>query len=182
MTQNSRPSLIDSFLGCLRGCFGFYKSMCAPIGDEEHYHSTKIDDQAAQKPLLYDSFLSSSTYDIEHNYFNINSNSLQNLEKTITSSVQQDEGSSDDSHEFRNHGLMFWNETRKQWLGPRSKKHRRKSQEINNPRISWNATYENLLGSNRRFQQPIPLAEMVDFLVDVWEQEGLYDNTTFGIL
>lgn len=76
---------------------------------------------------------------------------------------------------------------------------------------SWNATYECLLGTNKRFPQPIPLSvshlqnycffqiflilgirvnstlltywldqsknwqEMVDFLVDIWEQEGLYD-------
>ncbi|KAE8680821.1 putative small heat-shock protein [Hibiscus syriacus] len=40
---------------------------------------------------------------------------------------------------------------------------------------SWNATYESLLGSNKPFPQPIPLPEMIDFLVDVWEQEGLYD-------
>ncbi|KAE8696121.1 hypothetical protein F3Y22_tig00110676pilonHSYRG00080 [Hibiscus syriacus] len=41
--------------------------------------------------------------------------------------------------------------------------------------ICWNATYESLLGSNKSFPQPIPLSEMIDFLVDVWEQEGLYD-------
>uniref|UniRef100_A0A8R7PX56 DUF4050 domain-containing protein n=1 Tax=Triticum urartu TaxID=4572 RepID=A0A8R7PX56_TRIUA len=66
---------------------------------------------------------------------------------------------------------------------------------------SWNATYESLLGSTKTFAQPIPLGvrspanliacysshlslliflvfqwqEMVDFLVDGWEQEGLYD-------
>uniref|UniRef100_A0A453EBK8 Gag1-like clamp domain-containing protein n=1 Tax=Aegilops tauschii subsp. strangulata TaxID=200361 RepID=A0A453EBK8_AEGTS len=40
---------------------------------------------------------------------------------------------------------------------------------------SWNAAYESLLGSNKPFPQPIPLHEMVDFLVDIWEQEGLYD-------
>ncbi|PVH66585.1 hypothetical protein PAHAL_1G287600 [Panicum hallii] len=39
----------------------------------------------------------------------------------------------------------------------------------------WNATYESLLGSNKPFSQPIPLGEMVDLLVDAWEQEGLYD-------
>ncbi|KAB5553338.1 hypothetical protein DKX38_010649 [Salix brachista] len=39
----------------------------------------------------------------------------------------------------------------------------------------WNATYESLLGSNKPFSRPVPLAEMVDFLVDAWEQEGLYD-------
>lgn len=71
---------------------------------------------------------------------------------------------------------------------------------------SWNATYESLLGTNKRFYKPIPLSvstsillvaiymcgiygicrllltingfnwqEMVEFLVDRWEQEGLYD-------
>ncbi|CAN0838626.1 hypothetical protein LINGRAHAP2_LOCUS2258 [Linum grandiflorum] len=40
---------------------------------------------------------------------------------------------------------------------------------------SWNASYESLLGSRNRFTRPVPLSEMVDFLVDVWEQEGLYD-------
>ncbi|KAG6733939.1 hypothetical protein I3842_01G247800 [Carya illinoinensis] len=40
---------------------------------------------------------------------------------------------------------------------------------------SWNASYESLLGSNKPFPQSIPLVEMVDFLVDIWEQEGLYD-------
>ncbi|CAI0444360.1 unnamed protein product [Linum tenue] len=40
---------------------------------------------------------------------------------------------------------------------------------------SWNSSYESLLGSNKPFTRPVPLAEMVDFLVDVWEQEGLYD-------
>lgn len=66
--------------------------------------------------------------------------------------------------------------------------------------FSFDASYETLLGTNKPFPQPIPLSvslaelvawlvlslllvdsihlnfqEMVDFLVDVWEQEGLYD-------
>ncbi|KAK1576127.1 hypothetical protein Q3G72_004175 [Acer saccharum] len=51
-------------------------------------------------------------------------------------------------------GLLLWNQTRQR---------------------CWNATYDSLLGSNKPFPQPIPLPEMVDFLVDVWEQEGMYD-------
>ncbi|KAL1063681.1 hypothetical protein V6Z11_D13G159400 [Gossypium hirsutum] len=42
------------------------------------------------------------------------------------------------------------------------------------PIMSWTTTYEDLLCSTERFQQPIPLA-MVDFLVDTWHEEGLYD-------
>ncbi|KAF1002720.1 uncharacterized protein LOC141700394 isoform X1 [Apium graveolens] len=41
--------------------------------------------------------------------------------------------------------------------------------------FGWSSTYESLLTSNKRFTKPIPLAEMVDFLVDIWEQDGMYD-------
>lgn len=100
---------INQFLICLeliqrRSCFGFYKSAYAPIEGEEHYNSSKIDDRASQKPLLYDSFLSSSTYDLEHSYFNQNNSSLHSLEKGISSANHQAEGSGVDSHEFKNHG------------------------------------------------------------------------------
>ncbi|MQL78747.1 hypothetical protein Taro_011198, partial [Colocasia esculenta] len=40
---------------------------------------------------------------------------------------------------------------------------------------SWCTAYEDLLSTNQPFPQPIPLAEMVDFLVDIWHEEGLYD-------
>ncbi|KAG6770737.1 hypothetical protein POTOM_026428 [Populus tomentosa] len=69
-------------------------------------------------------------------------------------------------------GLLLWNQTRQQWLGNKKTQNRT---QVREPVISWNATYESLLGSNRPFSRPVPLAEMVDFLVDVWEQEGLYD-------
>eukprot|EP00261_Vitis_vinifera_P033923 XP_019075166.1 PREDICTED: uncharacterized protein LOC100254371 isoform X8 [Vitis vinifera] len=69
-------------------------------------------------------------------------------------------------------GLLLWNQTRQQWIGNQKSQNRKQVQE---PRISWNATYESLLGTNKPLPQPIPLPEMVDFLVDVWEQEGLYD-------
>ncbi|OEL23168.1 hypothetical protein BAE44_0015817, partial [Dichanthelium oligosanthes] len=40
---------------------------------------------------------------------------------------------------------------------------------------SWCTTYDDLLSSSENFPQPIPLSEMVDFLVDIWHEEGLYD-------
>ncbi|KAK6119628.1 hypothetical protein DH2020_046651 [Rehmannia glutinosa] len=69
-------------------------------------------------------------------------------------------------------GLLLWNQTRQQWVGNKGSQ---KLEQAREPKLSWNATYESLLGTNKPFPQPIPLAEMVDFLVDVWEQEGLYD-------
>nr|GMC80262.1 uncharacterized protein LOC109179693 isoform X3 [Ipomoea batatas] len=67
-------------------------------------------------------------------------------------------------------GLIQWNQIRQQWVG--SKKSENQSQELREPRLSWNATYDSLLASNKPFAKPIPLPEMIDFLVDIWEQDG----------
>ncbi|XP_057457797.1 uncharacterized protein LOC130748583 isoform X2 [Lotus japonicus] len=76
--------------------------------------------------------------------------------------------------EFVNHGLTLWNQTRQRWIG-NNKRPEKQTEQSREPKLSWNATYDSLLASNKPFPQPIPLAEMVDFLVDIWEQEGLYD-------
>ncbi|KAJ6808448.1 uncharacterized protein M6B38_352950 [Iris pallida] len=73
---------------------------------------------------------------------------------------------------FVNHAAIAWNQRRKEWVGDSSKEARRVSRE---PIISWCTTYEDLLSTNQPFAQPIPLSEMVDFLVDIWHEEGLYD-------
>ncbi|KAL2242692.1 UNVERIFIED_CONTAM: hypothetical protein Sindi_0387200 [Sesamum indicum] len=36
-------------------------------------------------------------------------------------------------------------------------------------------TYDSLLSSNRRFPRPIPLGEMVGYLVETWDHGGMYD-------
>ncbi|KAL5546108.1 hypothetical protein UlMin_005795 [Ulmus minor] len=73
---------------------------------------------------------------------------------------------------FVNHAEIAWHEMRKQWVGDPSHNTQRTSRE---PIMSWTTTYEDLLLTTEPFQQPIPLAEMVDFLVDIWLEEGLYD-------
>lgn len=42
------------------------------------------------------------------------------------------------------------------------------------PVIEPDAVYEDVLATNAPFAQPIPLPEMVDFLVDTWIEDGLY--------
>nr|GMD42834.1 uncharacterized protein LOC109169591 isoform X1 [Ipomoea batatas]GMD48738.1 uncharacterized protein LOC109169591 isoform X1 [Ipomoea batatas] len=69
-------------------------------------------------------------------------------------------------------GFLLWNQIRQQWVGNRETK---KRAAVDEPKLSFDATYDSLLGTNKPFPQPIPLSEMVDFLVDVWEQDGLYD-------
>ncbi|XP_060205147.1 uncharacterized protein LOC132632991 isoform X5 [Lycium barbarum] len=70
-------------------------------------------------------------------------------------------------------GLHLWNQIRQQWIG--HKKHVNQPQQLHEPKLNWNATYDSLFGSNKPLPKPIPLAEMVDFLMDFWELEGLYD-------
>ncbi|XP_076919905.1 uncharacterized protein LOC143580870 [Bidens hawaiensis] len=75
---------------------------------------------------------------------------------------------------FINHGVMAWNESRRKWVGDKSQRSQR-GRTPEDPVISWSTTYEELLSNNARFPEPIPLPEMVDFLVDIWLDEGLYD-------
>nr|CAD1818842.1 unnamed protein product [Ananas comosus var. bracteatus] len=65
--------------------------------------------------------------------------------------------------------VVAWNEMRKEWIGDQSRKPRRAPRE---PIISWCTTYDDLLSTSQRFPQPIPLSI---FLVDIWQEEGLYD-------
>eukprot|EP00271_Cylindrocystis_brebissonii_P017294 TRINITY_DN4439_c0_g1_i3.p1 TRINITY_DN4439_c0_g1~~TRINITY_DN4439_c0_g1_i3.p1 ORF type:complete len:174 (+),score=35.78 TRINITY_DN4439_c0_g1_i3:298-819(+) len=73
--------------------------------------------------------------------------------------------------QFVNHAFNLWTERRQQWVGKPSR--RRSSQR--DPVLSPDASYEDLLLDNRAFPRPVPLPEMVDFLIGAWELEGLYD-------
>lgn len=63
-------------------------------------------------------------------------------------------------------------QNRRQWIGDQSQKSKRMPKD---PIISWSTTYEDLLCNNEPFPEAIPLSEMVDFLVDIWHDDGLYD-------
>ncbi|PWA76412.1 hypothetical protein CTI12_AA233980 [Artemisia annua] len=101
---------------------------------------------------------------------------------------------------FINHGAIAWNENRRKWVGDQSQRSKRartpedpvisQNARLSDLKIqtlflclmllldlysSWSTTYEDLLSNNDRFSEPITLPEMVDFLVDIWLDEGLYD-------
>ncbi|KAL8522294.1 hypothetical protein ACS0TY_012434 [Phlomoides rotata] len=82
-------------------------------------------------------------------------------------------GCSSKPSEFVNHGVILWNQMRQKWIG--NKEPASGPQQLRDSKLSWNETYDSLLSCNKPFQQPIPLGEMIDFLVDIWEQEGMYD-------
>ncbi|KAK8645202.1 hypothetical protein V6N13_119045 [Hibiscus sabdariffa] len=67
-------------------------------------------------------------------------------------------------------GLLLWNQTRQQWLGNKKPEKRMQPRE---PTIKWNTIYDSLHGDYKPFPHPIPLPEMVEFLVEIWEHEGL---------
>ncbi|XP_074585952.1 uncharacterized protein LOC141841669 isoform X2 [Curcuma longa] len=116
---------------------------------------------------------SSSLIDMEND---VNSLSLLDAHQPLSlTSVCEDtkvavENTKNDS--VVNQGTIAWNEMRRKWLGDNSKKCRRIPSE---PSITWFSTYDDLLSTSRPFPQAIPLSEMVDFLVDIWQDEGLYE-------
>ncbi|KAK1411748.1 hypothetical protein QVD17_32450 [Tagetes erecta] len=127
-------------------------------------------DSTTNKASVVQDFWSSSAYEMDNSAVQ----SQLSASSVSMSNPNLDGHCSSGSNppEFVNHGLLLWNQTRQQWIGDKGSGHRKKARE---PAISWNATYDNLLGSNKPFPKPIHLPEMVNFLVDVWEEEGLYD-------
>ncbi|XP_014515106.1 uncharacterized protein LOC106772964 isoform X2 [Vigna radiata var. radiata] len=156
------------------GCVGCYKrpTLSATVDVPSKGVATK--GNSVRKPSSSEDFWTTSTHDMDNSAVqsqgSISSASLTN--QAVVPHASSSKNSSNPT-EFVNHGLILWNQTRQRWVG--NKKSENRIQQLREPKLSWNATYESLLGSNKPFRQPIPLAEMVDFLVDIWEQDGLYD-------
>ncbi|XP_074281143.1 uncharacterized protein LOC141606043 isoform X2 [Silene latifolia] len=155
-----------------RGCLACCIKPLLIISVDKPEKDQKIQGHGITKKSLLEDISSTSTYEME----NSGIQSQRSNSSMSISNLNQDPhsvcGSPSNPSDFVNHGLLLWNQARQQWVGDRKGRSRSKTRE---PKLSWNATYESLLGTNRPFPQPIPLPEMVDFLVDVWEEEGLYD-------
>ncbi|KAK8948711.1 hypothetical protein KSP39_PZI005558 [Platanthera zijinensis] len=166
----SLSAWIGQVFSCMGGCLGCYTKPTPITAVDEPSKGLKIQGQSNRKPSISDDFWSTSTYEMENNGIH----SQRSISSISTSTHTLDStGSTSNPSEFVNHGLVLWNQMRQQWIG--NKNSRKRTEQVREPRLSWNATYDSLLGTNKRFPHPIPLTEMVDFLVDVWEQEGLYD-------
>ncbi|KAJ6798603.1 uncharacterized protein M6B38_275035 [Iris pallida] len=166
-------SWIGHLFVCMGGCLGCCTKPAPITAVDEPSKGLRIQGRAVTKPSVSEDIWSTSTYEMD----NSRVQSQRSVSSISTSTQILDHhggvGSTSNPPEFVNHGLLLWNETRQQWLAQRKSETR--TQQLREPRLSWNATYDSLLGTNKPFPRPIPLAEMVDFLVDVWEQEGLYD-------
>ncbi|KAL9330868.1 hypothetical protein ACSQ67_000478 [Phaseolus vulgaris] len=162
---------------CNIGCLGCCKKAPGIISMDEASKGLRTRELAVTKVDGPDGFWSSSTSELDHSAAH-SQRSISSIGKSNNPSDPQSSGSSQSGPpEFVNHGkfapiwLLLWNQIRQQWVGNKGSE---SIPEIQEPRISYNATSDTLLGNNKPFPQRIPLREMIDFLVDVWEQEGLY--------
>ncbi|KAK9281237.1 hypothetical protein L1049_004132 [Liquidambar formosana] len=154
------------------GCLGSHSKHMLITTVDERSKGLKVQSQTVRKPSISEDFWTTSTREMDDSAVQSlgSISSISTLNQTLD---PHGAGSANSPSEFVNHGLLLWNQTRQHWIG--NKRSENRAQEVTEPKLSWNATYDSLLGSNKPFAQPIPLAEMVDFLVDIWEQEGMYD-------
>ncbi|KAG5557272.1 hypothetical protein RHGRI_007514 [Rhododendron griersonianum] len=99
-------------------------------------------------------------------------NSLSSKKTSEDNDVNKSTADIATSSVFVNHAEIAWQQNRRQWIGDQSQKFKRMPKD---PIISWSTTYEDLLCNDEPFPEAIPLSEMVDFLVDIWQDDGLYD-------
>ncbi|KAF9614965.1 hypothetical protein IFM89_021395, partial [Coptis chinensis] len=155
-----------------RGCLGCFTNPRPIISVDEPSKGLKVRGQTVRKPTISEDFWSTSTCEMDNSAVP-SQRSISSISNSNRTDPHSGSSSTSNPPEFVNHGLLLWNQTRQQWLGNR--RTQSKTQQDREPKLSWNATYESLLGTNKPFSQPIPLSEVVDFLVDVWEQDGMYD-------
>ncbi|XP_068336107.1 uncharacterized protein [Pyrus communis] len=167
--------LSGSSLHCMHGssgCLACHSKTALKTSVNEPPKGLLNEGQTVKKPSISEDFWTTSTWDMDNSAVQ-SQGSISSISTNQILDPHGGSGSSSTPAEFVNHGLLLWSQTRHLWIG--NKKSDSPSKKIQEPKLSWNASYESLLGSTKPFPQPIPLPEMVDFLVDIWEQEGLYD-------
>ncbi|XP_016500760.1 uncharacterized protein LOC107819184 isoform X2 [Nicotiana tabacum] len=154
------------------GCLGSDSKTKLTSSVHEPLNGQEYLDQVVHKAKLSKDFWTTSTCDMESNSAAQSRGSISSISTSTQAHDAHGAANTNEHSEFVNHGVLLWSQTRQQWVGHKIPE---KPKQLLEPKLSWNATYDSLLGSNKPFPKPIPLAEMVDFLVDVWEQEGMYD-------
>ncbi|KMZ68635.1 hypothetical protein ZOSMA_234G00090 [Zostera marina] len=153
-------------------CLGCCTKSTPIIAVDEPTNGLKIQGRSVEKPGISDDFWSTSTHEMDNSGVQ-SMRSISSISTSVQGHDQHALANTSNPLEFVNHGLLLWNQNRQQWTGnKKTDSHKTNKCE---PKISWNSTYESLLLNNKPFRQPIPLSEMIEFLVDAWEQEGMYD-------
>lgn len=142
------------------GCLGKLNYKNKPFTSvKEPLRGRKLQGQKILKPSISETFWTSSTGEMDNSTLQ----SRGSISSISTSNMAMDlgSGSSNISTEFVNHGFLLWTQTRQRWMGNKKPENRR--QQLREPRLSWNASYESLLGSNKPFAQPVPLSVSFSF-------------------
>ncbi|CAK9326575.1 unnamed protein product [Citrullus colocynthis] len=149
---------IDRFLSCLGG----NKPPPAISGNNLN----------SRMPSMSDDFWSTSTCDLDEML------TLQSRQSSFISTTNHNHnhgGVTDNlsNHsDFVNHGFILWTQSRLRWVGNCVPAKQTKKNHLTG--LSWYMTKELVLESKKPYHRRIPLSEMVDFLVEEWEEEGLY--------
>lgn len=172
MFSSSFGAWISHFVACMGGCFGRCAKSQPVIAVDEPSKGLRIQGRLVKKNSISEDFWSTSTCEMDNSTIQ-SQRSISSISVSNQSLLNQFNGTGNSSNhsEFVNHGYLRWNQIRLQWIGNKKSENRKQMRE---PILSWNVAYESLLGANKRFPQPVPLSEMVDFLVDIWDEEGLY--------
>ncbi|KAL5975848.1 hypothetical protein ACLOJK_020176 [Asimina triloba] len=135
-----------------RGCLGCCTKPTPIIAVDEPTKGLKIQGRTVKKPSLSEDFWSTSTYEME----NSGVQSQRSISSISTLYQVHDPhiagGSSSNPPEFVNHGKFS-------------------SLDSNKAAVEWKQEDREPETAGSRTE----VEEMVDFLVDVWEQEGMYD-------
>ncbi|XAR50552.1 hypothetical protein NMG60_11004905 [Bertholletia excelsa] len=163
---------IVHIVACMGGCLGSHHKSKLITSTNEPPNLLTFTAQKVSKTSSSKDFWTTSACEMDNSLVQ----SQGSISSISTSNLMLDSrGTScgNVSSEFVNHGFLLWSKIRQQWVG--TKKPEDRECQPCEPKLSWNTSYDSLLGTNKPFPQPISLSEMVDFLVDVWEQEGMYD-------
>ncbi|KAL0792371.1 hypothetical protein Bca101_063748 [Brassica carinata] len=136
--------------GEYRGCFGCCNKPPLIVAVDEPSKGLRIQGRLVKKPSVSDDFWSTSTCEMDNSTMQ-SQRSVSSISFTNNTAAS---ASSSNPNEFVNNGLNLWLQTRQQWLANGSSSQTKA--KVREPTIR-------------------SVKEMVDFLVDVWEQEGLYD-------
>ncbi|KAK9812678.1 hypothetical protein WJX72_001776 [[Myrmecia] bisecta] len=91
---------------------------------------------------------------------------------STSEAIQHTTAATPQEHEqWINPGLQRWYAERKEWTTPTVQPRRPPKRNV----LGMDATYDELLTSNKPFAESVPLTEMVEFLVDTWIQDSMYD-------
>ncbi|KAE8674405.1 polygalacturonase-like isoform X1 [Hibiscus syriacus] len=148
--EGLRASETLRFWGIL--CFEFWSRGC--FGCFELSKGVLIQDW---KGRSFSEDFWSSTCEIEHGALR-SQRSIPSI--SVPSHSLDLSGSTSHPSEFVNHGMPSSLEPNKATMAWKEKV------------CNWNVLYHSLRGNNKPFSHPVPLSELVDFLDEVWEQEG----------